>query len=82
MNPPTLLRLVFLKMHELDGRFHNNRWANSGSDCGRLLGLMPATRWYKVRLCRIKAHGSACTSEIGLWTKVMESLIADSSTTA
>jgi len=43
MNPPTLLRVVFLQVPELDGRFHNNHWADSGSDCGELLGSMPAT---------------------------------------
>jgi len=82
MNPPTLLRQVFLKIYELDGRFHNNGRAKSGSDCSWLLESTPATRWYKVRLCRIKTHGSACHSVLGLWTKVMESWIADSSTTA
>jgi len=48
MNPPTLLRLVFLKVYELDGRFHNSRWADSGSDCGRLFALTPALQWDKV----------------------------------
>jgi len=43
MNPPTLLRVVFLQVSELNGRFHNNHWADSGSDCGELLGSMPAT---------------------------------------
>ena len=43
MNPPTLLRVVFLQVAQLDGRFLNNHWADSGSDCGELLGLMPAT---------------------------------------
>ena len=82
MNPPTLLRVVLLKVHELDGRSLHNRWADSGSDCGRLLGLMPATRWYKVRLCRIRTHGSTSPSESGLCTKVMKNSIADSSTCA
>ena len=45
------------------------------------MGLTPATRWYKVRICRIKTHGSASRSEIGLWTKLVESSIADNSTT-
>jgi len=82
MNPPTLLRVVFLNVHKLDGRFHHNRGGNPGSDCGRLLGLTPATWWYKVRICHIKTHRSASPSEIGLWTKVMESSIADNSTAA
>jgi len=43
MNPPTLLRVVFLQVAELDGRFLNNHRADSGSDCGELLGSMPAT---------------------------------------
>jgi len=43
MNPPTLLTVVFLQVPELDGRFHNNHWADSGSDCRELLGSMPAT---------------------------------------
>jgi len=47
MNPPTLLRLVFLKVHELDGRSHHNRLTDSGSDCGILLASTPASQWYK-----------------------------------
>jgi len=43
MNPPTLLRVVFLQVPELDGRFLNNHWADSGSDGRELLGSMPAT---------------------------------------
>jgi len=43
MNPLTLLRVVFLKIPELHGRFLHNPWADSGSDCGGLLGSMPAT---------------------------------------
>ena len=82
LNPPTLQKLVFLKVHELDGRFRTNRSADSGSDCRRLLGMAPAAWWYKVHFGRIKAHGSAGPSEICLWTNVMEGSIADSSTTA
>jgi len=48
MNPPTLVRVVFLKVPELDGRFLHNRLTDSGYDCGRLLGSTPATRRYKV----------------------------------
>jgi len=43
MNPPTLLRVVFLQVPELEGGFLHNHWADSGSDCGGLLGSMPAT---------------------------------------
>ena len=41
---------------ELDGRYLDNRWRNSESDCGRLLAPMPATQWDKVSLCHIAAH--------------------------
>jgi len=37
----------------LDGRLLNNRWTDLDDLCGRLLGLMPASQRYKVRLCRI-----------------------------
>ena len=40
----------------LDGGFLHNRWADSGSDCRRLLGPTPATQRYKVRLYRIKTE--------------------------
>ena len=45
-----------LAIPKLDGRFLNNRWADPGSDCGRLLGSTPATQRYKGRLCRIETH--------------------------
>jgi len=48
MNPPTLLRVVFLLVSELHGGFLHNRWADSGSDCGELLGLTPARLWYRI----------------------------------
>jgi len=57
-----------LAIPELDGRSLHHQVSDSGSDCGRLLGLMPATRRYKVRLCRIKTHESANSSENGLST--------------
>jgi len=43
MNPPTLLRVVFLQVSELDGRFLHNHCSDSGSDCGGLSGLTPVT---------------------------------------
>jgi len=55
-----------LAIPELDGRSLHNQLADSGSDCGRLLGLTPATRRYKVCLCRIITHESANPSESGL----------------
>jgi len=53
----TLVRAVLIgprALPELDVRFLHDRSAYSGSDCGRLLGSMPATQRYKGRLCRIK----------------------------
>jgi len=54
-----LVGVVFigtLAIPEFDGRFLGSHWADPGSDCGGLLGSTPATQWYKVRSCRIKAH--------------------------
>jgi len=33
-----------LALPKLDVRFLHDRWADSGSDCGRLLGSMPASQ--------------------------------------
>jgi len=55
----TIVRVVFidtLASSELDGRFLYNHRSDPESDCGRLLGWRPATQWYKVRPCHIKAH--------------------------
>jgi len=55
----TLVRVVFidtLAISELDSRLLHNHGSDSESDCGRPLGWTPATQWYKVRPCRIKAH--------------------------
>jgi len=55
----TLVRVVFidtLAISELDGRSLHNHPSDPESDCGRLLGWMPATQWYKVRPCHIKTH--------------------------
>jgi len=81
----TLVRVVFigiLAIPDLDGRFSPNCLANSRSDCGMMLGSTPATRRYKVRLCRINAHESANPFESTLWTIVMEDSMTDSSTIA
>ena len=46
MNPPTLLRVVFLQVPELDGGYlHDSR---SDSSCRGMLGSMPATLWYRI----------------------------------
>ena len=71
--PATLIHEVtvlncLLAIPELDGCLLYNRSADSGTDCGRLLGSMPATRWYKVPLCRIKTHESTNSSESCLST--------------
>jgi len=55
-----------LAISELDSRFLHNQCSHPEPDCGRLLGLMPATRRYKVHLCRIGTHESANPSESGL----------------
>jgi len=55
----TLMRVVFidtLAISELDGRFLHDHCSDPESDCGRTWGSTPATRRYKGRLCRIKAH--------------------------
>ena len=67
MNPPTLLRVVFLKVHELDGRLHHNHLTDSGSDYGRLLGSTPATQRYDVPLCRINTLEVAHPCQSGLY---------------
>jgi len=43
MNSPTLHRVAFRQVPELDGRFLYNAWAHSRYDCGGLLGSMPTT---------------------------------------
>jgi len=45
-----------LALPEPDVRFLHSHCSDPASDCGRLLGSMPATQRYKGRLCRIKAH--------------------------
>ena len=66
----TLVRVVFidttLAISELDGRFLHNHRSDPESDCGRLLGSTPATWSYKLRLCLIRTHESANSSESGL----------------
>jgi len=66
----TLVRVVFidtLAIPELDGRFLRNHCSEPGSDCGRLLGLTPATQWYKGRLCGIKTQEVAYPCESCLY---------------
>jgi len=38
----------------LDGRLLHSQWTDFAAPCGGLLGTMPASQQYKVRLCRIK----------------------------
>jgi len=59
MKSLTLVGVVIigtLVLSELDVRFLHDCCADSGSDCGGLLGSMPATLRYKGRLCRIETH--------------------------
>jgi len=44
---------------EPDPRFLHNQCSDTGSDCGRLLVLTPATQRDKRSLCRIKTHDLA-----------------------
>ena len=59
MKSLTLVWVVFigtLAIPELDGRFLHDHISDPESDCGRSLGSMPATQWYKVRPCHIKTQ--------------------------
>jgi len=47
----------------LIGRLLHNRWTDFAALCGSLLGSTPATRQYKVRLCRIKTQEIADSCE-------------------
>jgi len=58
----TLVGVVFictLAISLLDGRFLHSHMTDSGSDCGRLLGLTLATQRYKVCLCHMETQESA-----------------------
>jgi len=53
MQSLTIMVVVFidtLAPPGLDVRFLHNRCADSGSDCRGLLGMTPASRWYKVHI--------------------------------
>jgi len=41
---------------EVDDRFLHDRWSDPGSDCGRLLGPMPASQFYKIHPSAIFIH--------------------------
>jgi len=59
MKSLTLVGVVFigtLALPELDVRFLHDHCSDPESDCGRLLGPMPATQWYQVRPCHIKTQ--------------------------
>jgi len=66
---------------------HYNYTSDPKSDTGRLLGSTPASRWYKVRPCRINTYEIAIYSGGGLWKAERGSWrsqgsMPDSSTTA
>jgi len=66
----TLVRVVFidtLVIPELDSRFLHNHGSDPDSNCGRLLGLTPATQRYKGRLCGIKTQEIADPCESCLY---------------
>jgi len=59
MKSLTLVGVVFidtLAIPELDRRSLHYRFSDPGSDCRRLFCATPATQWYKVRPCHIKAQ--------------------------
>ena len=51
-----VLELGTLAIPVLDARSLHNHLTDPGSEGTGLLGLTSATRWYKVRLCRINIH--------------------------
>jgi len=51
-----ILYINTLAIRECDGRYLHNHCSDPEPDCGGLLGLAPASQWYKVRLCRIKTQ--------------------------
>ena len=64
----TVVIIAPLAIPALDGRLLHNHCSDPESDVGRLLGSTPATRRYEGRLCCIKTHESATSSENGLST--------------
>jgi len=51
-------------------QLHYNYRSDPESDTGRLLGLTPASRRYKVRPCRINTHEIAIYSGGGVWGRL------------
>jgi len=59
MKSLTLVGVVFigtLALPELYVRFLHDHWADSGSDCGRMLGSMPALQWRNIHLSATFIH--------------------------
>jgi len=82
MKSLTLVGVVFidtLAIPELDGRFLHDRWTNPESDCGRLLGSMPATQRYKIHLFATLIHDVTGLKRMRCWRS--QNSIADYSTT-
>jgi len=78
----TLVGVVFigtLAIPELDSRFLHDGWTNPGSDCGRLLGSMPATQRYRIHPSVIFIHD--VTGLNGMEFCRSQSSMADSSMT-
>jgi len=71
-----------LAIPDLNGRFLHKHFTNFESITWTLLGLMSATRRYKVRLWRTSIHGVRPPSESGLLSLQIVYSMADSSTTA
>jgi len=71
-----------LAIPKADGVFLHNHWTDFESVTWMLLGLTPATRWYRVRLWRTSIHGVRPPCDSGLLSLLILNSMADSSTTA
>jgi len=68
--PLTLVSIVFrgtMAIPELNGRFLHNDLTNPESDCGRWLGSIPASQWYRIYLSAISIHEVPRLNRVGYW---------------
>jgi len=71
-----------LAIPEVDGVCLHNHRTDLESVTWTLLGLTPATRWYRVHLWRTSIHRVRPAADIGLLSLLILNSMADSSTTA
>jgi len=78
MKSLTIMGVVFigttLALPELDVRFLHDHWADSGSDCGRLLASTPASQCYKILPPAIFIH-EVTGSQVPVESPVGEGLL-------